>query len=371
MAPDLTAHWWNFDELLAARASWARLAARAIEPNPFYAPSVLAPAIRAGSSANATRFLVVLDRAGEMQALWPLQKPALKDGFAGLVTTLYRDPLTCLTTPLVAGEQAGATLALSFSAIGKESPVLLLPLTTGIGAFRTLMVEHSGTGHPHLLERWSRPAILRAEGDDPLKQGSLARKLRQLAKQGPVAFHRVAGHEPEARRLYTAFLDIEARSWKGEAGSALAQSPSLSAVFEALLAPEEQSPHLLIEALMVGDAPAAINLNLVDGRRGYSIKTAFAPEFSNASPGRLLDASSLGLCRAQGPLDWLDSCAGPGHPVSDLWNGEQEMASLAVPLTSAGRLLLPFVAGLQAAIRQARRWRYATAYTTRKVKKVA
>jgi hypothetical protein len=192
-----------------------------------------------------------------------------------------------------------------------------------------------------------------------------------LAKQGPVVFRRVAGHEPAARRLSAAFLEIEARSWKGAAGSALVQSPALSAIFEALLAPDAQSRHLLIEALMVGEEPAALNLNLVDGRRGYSIKTTFAPEFSSASPGRLLDASSFGLCRADGPLDWLVSCAGPGHPVSDLRNGQQEMASIAMPLTNAGRLLPPFVAGLQAAIRQARRWRYATAYTTRKVKKVA
>jgi hypothetical protein len=175
MEPGLTAHWWNFEKLFAARDAWARLAHRAIEPNPFYAPSLLIPAIRAGSSANATRFLVILDRSGDMRALWPLQKPALKDGFAGLVTTLYRDPLTCLTTPLVANKEAKATLARSFLAIGSESSVLLLPLTTLGGTFQMMMARHCETGQPHQLESWSRPAILRAEGDNPLRQGSLAR----------------------------------------------------------------------------------------------------------------------------------------------------------------------------------------------------
>jgi CelD/BcsL family acetyltransferase involved in cellulose biosynthesis len=371
MEPELSAELWSFEQLIAAQASWRRLAAQAIEPNPFYAPAVLIPAIRAGSSPNATRFLVILNRSGEMQALWPLQKPALKDGFAGLVTTLYRDPLTCLTTPLVASHQAEAVIRRSIQAIGVESPVLLLPLTTEDGAFLAAMRQAIGASEPRSLESWSRPAIARSKGEDPLRHGSLARKLRQLEKQGSVQFSRVDGHEPEARQLYSAFLDMEMRSWKGEAGSALAQTPALSAVFEALLEPNEQSTRLFIEALLVDGIPAAINLNLVTARRGYSVKTAFGPEFSSASPGRLLDASSLGLCRDEGPLDWVDSCAGPGHPVSDLWDARQEMASLAVPIGSAGRLMLPFVCGLQAAIRQARRWRYSTAYTTRKVKRVA
>lgn len=105
-------------ELRLRREEWRWLATNALDANPFYGPDLLIPALEAGIAGMPTRILIV-EQNGQLRGLFPLQRPFFKDGAMNLGWMLYRDPLTCLTVPLVAHEGAEALLA---SALGLSQP---------------------------------------------------------------------------------------------------------------------------------------------------------------------------------------------------------------------------------------------------------
>jgi hypothetical protein len=107
---DPVARFVDLDELCERREDWRWLANHALEANPFYGPDLMIPALKAGIAGTATRLLIV-EQNGKLRGLFPLQRPFFKDGAMSLGWTLYRDPFTCLTVPLVAGDGAEAVVA--------------------------------------------------------------------------------------------------------------------------------------------------------------------------------------------------------------------------------------------------------------------
>lgn len=368
----LIARFAPLDELAARRCEWRGLSESALETNPFYGPDLLIAALEARASRDEARLLVV-EREGRLVGLFPLQRPIFRDGAMGLGWALYRDPLTCLTVPLIAPEGAEEILAsaLAFLAAENGPPALMLSLLPENQPFSTLLRRHAD--HRGLftqsMQHWERAAIARGSELLPKAARSIEKKCRRLEKQGPVSVERMMSGNPDVAQLLEAFLTMEALSWKGEQGTALRSSPALEQVFRALAIGYTTSPAFLIEALKVGEEAVAINLNLAAGCTVYTVKSTYHPAYASYSPGRLLDAMATSLVSADdGAFLAVDSCASPGHPLLDLWPDRLDLVCLGIALRPAGRLHLAALALGKSMSDQIRRWRYRESYTTRKTR---
>src|SRR3546814_2745402 len=93
------------------------------------------------------------------------------------------------------------------------------------------------------------------------------------AEQGEVGFRR--WRTGEARNPWIdAFLALEARGWKGRAGSALASHSETEAWFRAVLTGAADAGRLDMRALDLEDRPLAMLVNFLCPPGGFSFKTA-------------------------------------------------------------------------------------------------
>ncbi|MCU0819844.1 MAG: GNAT family N-acetyltransferase [Beijerinckiaceae bacterium] len=365
----------TLEELTLRRDEWRALSENAIETNPFYGPDLLIAALQSGASRSETRVLIV-ERNDRLTGLFPLQRPFLRDGAMGLGWMLYRDPLTCLTVPLIAPAGAKETLAtaLAFLSEANGPAALVLPLLTENQPFATLLkrVVEKQMRFAVPMQSWERPAIARGSVLLPKAARAIEKKRRRLEKLGPISVRRMMSGNPDVSRLLDDFLTMEALSWKGEQGTALRSMPALEQVVRALAVGYTTSPAFLIEALMVGEQPIAMNLNLAAAGTVYTIKSTYHPEFASYSPGRLLDAMVVSLVEApDGAFLSVDSCASPGHPLEDLWPDRLDLVCLGIALRPSGRLHLGAMMLGKSLSDQVRRWRYRESYTTRKTNRAA
>ncbi|MGL5448100.1 MAG: GNAT family N-acetyltransferase, partial [Rhabdaerophilum sp.] len=270
---------------------------------------------------------------------------------------------------------AKAVLTAAFAHLSESNgpPALVFPLLPENKPFAALLMRHAAH-HQSLirpLESWERPAIAKGSAMAEKTRTAIEKKRRKLEKIGPVRLLRMMSGNPELLSLLDAFLDIEAASWKGQGGTAIRNVPVLETVFRALAAEHAPAPTVLIEALMVGERPCAINLNIVAGGTVYTVKSTYHPDFASHSPGRLLDAFAFHLVEDDSAFTHVDSCAGPGHPLADLWPDREDISCLALALRPAGRLNIAALALGKKLSDQVRRWRYRESYTTRKTKRSA
>jgi CelD/BcsL family acetyltransferase involved in cellulose biosynthesis len=349
-------------ERVALDGGWRTLAAGALEPNPYYEPDMLAAAARHLGGAGAMRLLVVREtRAGHRPvALLPIRSPRLRDGILFGAWSLYANPYTSLTIPLLAAECAGPALrtALHRLAAEPDAPdVLHFPLVTEQRGFAALLAQVAAAEGLACLavERHARPAIDPAASTAPAapRHRRLDRKARRLAALGAVTTETVFSEEAGFPAALDAFLALEAAGWKGRRGTALACRPDTQAY--ARQAFSGASQRIMIESLALDGRAIAMNLNLVSGRAVFTVKTAYDETHAVASPGQLLDRHVAERIAADPDLDRADSCAQPDHPMGALWREREPVAALLVGLAPS----LPAAAlePMAARMRLASRWR--------------
>jgi CelD/BcsL family acetyltransferase involved in cellulose biosynthesis len=327
-------------ELASRRAEWQALCDSAIEPNPFYGPDYLIASEEALHPKHPIRILIV-EREGRLQALFPLEKPVLRDLLFGRAWRMYRNHYTCLGTPLIARDGASEILAAALdhlSATRGPKRLLLQQFPTS-GALADLVAgtRQARSGAFTQVSSHQRAAVttpLSAQ-DYALSHWSgnrrkaLAKKRKALAANGALAARSFCAGDPEFGRMLDAFLALEASGWKGKTGTALASD----AASEAFTRTAFSGPDARIETLVCGDRIVAMVLMLQSQRVGYTVKVAYAEDVAKDSPGVVLDAELVRLAAREGDLASLDSCALPGHPVEALWAQRLGMADMVLGLT--------------------------------------
>ena len=161
----------------------------------------------------------------------------------------------------------------------------------------------------------------------------LRRQANRLAELGEVKFRRWKASEP-IEPWIDAFLDLEARGWKGRAGSALASHSDTAAWFRAILTAAGEAGKLDMRALDLDERPLAMLINFIAAPGGFSFKTAFDEDYARFSPGVLLQQVNLDLLDDP-HIAWVDSCAAPGHPMIDsVWRERRALVWVNVPLSA-------------------------------------
>jgi len=351
--------------LAAHVAAWEELAAHVAEPNPFYEPWMLLPALR----RPGARFELVLVYADAVRliGLFPLERLARFKRLPLSALRLWSHSHCYLRTPLLRCGRESEALEAFFAWAARESGASLVQLqeVPGEGLFHQALARHFGR-HPeavYFAERYVR-ALFRPQrsGAEYLRAALPGRRLkefrrlaRRLAERGPLAY-RVLGPEDGAEDWIQGFLALEARGWKGRAGTALASAPADRAFFEAVAREATRRGRLDMDGLYLGGRALALSCRIRAGEGAFAFKIAFDEAFAAFSPGVLLELAHLERVHREGRVRWIDSCAVPGHFMAQrLWRERRVLQMLTVGAGAAGSLLVLLLPLLRWAARRLRR----------------
>lgn len=335
---------------------WEDLARHALEPNVFYEPWMLLPAVRALGAGEDLFFVLVLDQ-GSLLGLFPLQRRRHYRRMPVPVLGLWRHLHCYLCTPLVRASRAADCLTAFLGWLERDAPAPMIEWgwISGDGPFhQALMRALAEAGRPVFeAGRYTR-ALLRprasadayiAEALPARSRRELRRVERRLAERGELRYCECAS-AAEAPRWIGEFLRLEASGWKGRRGSALGSSGPALDFFSSAAGEAARRARLMMLGLYVEGRPIALKCNfLAHGGGAFAFKIAYDEDFRRHSPGTLLELENIRRFHAQrngaNAAEWMDSCADPDHfMVNRLW---LDRRSMLTHVTATGRATGDFV----------------------------
>lgn len=226
-------------DLLPYTAAWEKLAAQALEPNVFYEPWMLLPALEAYGAGEELLFALVFE--GEPQSrlvgFFPLQRRRLHRRLPVSILGLWRHIHCYLCTPLVRPDCASAVLAALLDTLNTDprgASVVEFNHVLGSGPFSALLQASFQTReNPTIVLGSHERALFRPRGDGEhylrsalpgKRRRALQRRERRLAERGAIDYKTLErGDDVEA--WAEGFLRLEAAGWKGKSGTALPCNP--------------------------------------------------------------------------------------------------------------------------------------------------
>lgn len=329
-------------------AAWEQLVARASEPNPFFEPWFLRPALAQWGAADRV-VIKAWYHEGRLAGLLPVCRSAAYYSHTLPHATSWLHANAFCGVPLVVAgleEEFWRALLAHFDRAPRRALFLHLPLLPAEGPVnaaldRVLAATTRGnytaaTEQRALLSgNMAAQAYLEA-AVSAKKRKELRRQRSRLAEAGALGFERVEGADGLAAWTEE-FFALEAAGWKGESGSALASASDTRALFEQVLAGAAAAGRLERLALRLDGRAIAMLANFITPPGAYGFKTAFDEAYARFSPGMLLQLENLALLERPDLL-WADSCAAQGHPMIErLWRGQRRMVSRNIAISGRAR----------------------------------
>ncbi len=327
----------------ADRAAW--LATNCAEPNPFYHPALLDPALAAFDADRAVQIIEARDASGALIGRLPVAQSGRHGRFPIRHSVNWQHHHCFFGAPLLrAGQEreawpdilaaldaapwSGAFLHLR--GIDADGPV--------VAALQALCAAQGRRFEE--VGRYQR-ALLRSDLDADAywtdnvrakKRKELRRLQSRLVELGEVA----SANLTDASQLdawVDAFLMLEAKGWKGEQGTALGSRAEDTAFLRAACAAAMKAGLLDMLRIDCAGQPIAMLINFVGAQGGFSFKIAIDPEFARYSPGVLIEQHNLARVLDAKVAPWMDSCAAPDHPMIDsLWGERRTIAQYRIGL---------------------------------------
>lgn len=325
--------------------AWDDLAAHAAEPNVF-AERWFLDASRALPRSTDAQLLTVhegdqligaiplcLDPQYGRLPLWHVETWLHYHSFLGAPLLRQGHEVAAWTTMLEALDQSSWAKGLvHFTGLAEHGP-----------AHCALISAAKALGRPcpivHRIERATLASDLSPEAYYEThvrkkKRKELKRLAARLAEMGTLTTRRFAA--PDDRAAWADdYLALEAKGWKGQAGSALAADPATRAFFHAALAGAEAAGRLDMLRMDLDGRPIAMLVNFLAPPGGFAFKTTFDEDYARFSPGVLLQIENLALLDRP-LLDWIDSCAVENHSMIDsIWAERRAIVRVTLPLAGA------------------------------------
>ena len=353
---------------------WRDLAHAASEPNPFFEPHLLLPALAHMPGGSSVQVLTIRDRlmANRLIGLVPLRMTASYRGIPAKTATVWKHIHTFLATPLLReGYETDGLRGLLSHLKAEGVPLLQMPHMAADGPVADALAGiASASGLPHVTTRSFERALLKStsEGDDYLtasvsrkKRKEYGRLSRRLADLGEVRFERPDTTDPAVvEGVVLEFLELERSGWKGVAGTAIAERPAEARFFLNACREAAQTGHLEPLTLRLDGKPIASIINFKGGGAAgaglFSFKIAYDETYGRYSPGVLLELELTRRALARPGIAFTDSCANPDHPMIDhIWRERRAMQDITIA-TSSGvpASLLSATALAEAAIAMAK-----------------
>ena len=324
-------------------AQWDELARSASEPNPFFERWFLKPSLEAFDPQGSVS-LAQLQCDGRLVALVPIRLSRNYYGRPVPHFSVWLHENAFCGVPLIArGFEAmfwSALLRWVDEHAGIASFLHLPGLPEGCGPDTVLAELACESGRPlGTVEREARALLFSELSPEDYyeqslpnkKRKELRRQARRLGEQGSVTVER-ATHEAEIAPWADAFLALEAASWKGRAGSSLANSDARAQFFRDTLTGAAAQGRVEGLSIRLDGEPIAMLVTFLTPPGSFSFKTAFDERFAKYSPGVLLQKENLDLLE-RGEISWCDSCAAPDHPMIDhFWREQRSLVSRNVAI---------------------------------------
>jgi CelD/BcsL family acetyltransferase involved in cellulose biosynthesis len=325
------------------------LCARTVEPNVFFNPRFLAPAMPRLEDREV-RLAVIRDgdeTRSRLRLLVPfsVERPPVPFGVSVMRT--WSSPFGPLGTPLLDRDDPAGVIEDFFAMLArphlKLPKVLVLPevrldgpvasLLGAVAETRGLAFITTGAAERPFLES-------KLDGDAYLKQSLKAHHLREfrrlkrrLEDKGKLE-HVVARTAEEIRLATEAFLTLEASGWKGRERTAMAIDRFRAAFAREAMHRLSEEDMCRIHSLILDGKPIACLVVFIEAGVAYTWKTAYDEVWSAYSPGTLLMIEVTKQHLDDPNIVVTDSCAVPDHPVmSRLWSERKPVGTIVVGLT--------------------------------------
>jgi CelD/BcsL family acetyltransferase involved in cellulose biosynthesis len=320
-------------------AAWHELAARAIEPNPFFEPRFALPAVE-GLAHGGTVSLLVVEDGGAWRACMPVARARL----GGVPTlTSWRHDYGFLGTPLVDGEAPSDSLeALFAAAIGRGPTGLFLvdklgaegPVAAALDeAFGRLRIER-------LIARSHQRAALERRPEPTYFEHMRTKHRREVERVGRRLEEELGSSEVIDRagdeQAVERFLELESSGWKSERRTALGSSAAHAQFFRELCVGYAREGRLQLLSLEVGGRPLAMKCNLSTSRGTFCFKIAHDDSVRRFSPGVQLERANVEIFHEQREEPWQDSCADPDNEmINRLWPDRRTITTTLIGKSGA------------------------------------
>lgn len=324
------------------------LCARTIEPNVFFNPRFLAPAMPRLEDREV-RLAVIRDGDEDNSRLrllvpFSVEKPAI-----GVpVIRTWSSPWGPLGTPLVDRDNPEGVVDDFLNILArphlKLPRVLVLPEVRLDGAVAsTIQAVAEARNLPLQRTGITERAFLASDLDgDAYLRNSLSshhyrefrRIYRRLADKGKLE-HVVARSFDEVRRGIEIFLSLEAAGWKGRERTAMAIDRFRAAFAREAVDRLADQDYVRIHTLELDGKPIAALVVFIEAGVAYTWKTAYDEAYTSFSPGTLLMIEVTKQHLDDPNIIESDSCAAPDHPVmSRLWSERRPLGTLVIGLTA-------------------------------------
>lgn len=215
-----------------------------------------------------------------------------------------------------------------------DDAVALLEVTESPILFRNLKVDHPVTRsllaaatHQKIITSWQRAGLnldgtydaWLARNFDHKRRKELKRLRTRLGEQGKLESVALTA-DGDIAPFLQAFMTLEAKSWKGKRGSAVANNGQLQKALSAGLRAMHAAGRVKFWQINFDDQAIASLFALVDDGEVTLGKIAHDEAFAKSSPGVLIILDATATLMGQTGLTLADSNAKPGHPMIDrIW----------------------------------------------------
>jgi CelD/BcsL family acetyltransferase involved in cellulose biosynthesis len=348
--------------------AWADLEQRALEPNAYLSPSFVLPAIR-NLDPHMRTIVCVLEKEGrgtrDLVGLGVCVAVRRSLRFPLPHLRAYRSSHSHLGGLLLDRDAAAPAAEAFFRELQSRRPTwhgveisAQFGYELGEKTLRQAAAAHGGTwqeywrrqrailvpaqaGNDYLLERLSRS-----------RAKDLRRRWRRLAEQGPVRWRALTGPEITPACI-NRFLDLENLGWKARQGTSFRAQPHEERFFREMIDGFTARGRVVFTELWVGDQLVASTSNLISGKAAFAFKLGWNPDFHRVAPGFLNEVELIRNAPSvfEG-LEFIDSGAGEGSFLDELWTARRLLIGGAYALTPIARKLLRTLDGP----RRAKRW---------------
>ncbi|MGX5840177.1 GNAT family N-acetyltransferase [Mesorhizobium sp. ArgA1] len=325
------------------------LCTRTVEPNVFFNPRFLAPAMPRLEDREV-RLAVIRDGdeyRNRLRLLVPfsVERPAVPLGVPVMRT--WSSPFGPIGTPLVDHDDPIGVVEDFFGMLSrphlKLPKVFVLPDIRLDGPLASVLATVAETRGLTMVTtgKADRPVLeSEADGEAYLKASLRAhhyrefrRLKRRLGDLGKLE-HVVARGPDEIRYAIESFLTLEAAGWKGRERTAMAIDRYRAAFAREAVHRLAEHDMCRIHSLTLDGRTIACLVVFVEAGVAYTWKTAYDETLATYSPGTLLMIEVTRQHLDDPNIMMTDSCAVPDHPVmSRLWSERKPMGSLVIGLT--------------------------------------
>lgn len=324
------------------------LSKRTIEPNIFFNPRFLAPAMPRLDDREV-RLAVMRDGdeyRSRLRLLVPFSVERPSTPFGVPIMRTWSSPFGPLGTPLIDRDDPVGVVEDCLAMLARPHlgmpKVLVLPDMRIDGAVANVLRTITlGSGLPLVVANQIDRPFLSSDLDASTYLGrSLSRHhlgeyrrlRRRLAERGRLDY-RIARSADDIRASVEAFLTLEAKGWKGRERTAMAVDRYRAAFAREAVHRLSEADLVRVHSLTLDEEVIASLIVFIEHGEAYTWKTAYDEDFAAYSPGALLMLDVTRSHLEDPNIEGTDSCAVPDHPVvSRMWTERRRIGTMVIGL---------------------------------------